>query len=277
MHYTDRTWLVTGASSGLGRAIAEAAHDAGARVVATARALDRLKGLPTGDRMLPLELDLSDTGSIDAAVDGAEAAFGPIDVLVNNAGYGLLGAVEETTEAEARAQLNANFFGPAYLTTKLLPGLRERKSGAIINVSSVSGVLGAVGSAYYAASKHALEGWSDALRAELKQYGIAVLVVEPGAFRTQFFGRSRVLTECQLPGAYPAVDARRNAEVDSTGAQPGDPARGAAAIIQALAADPPPKRLIIGAGAVRSIRKTLQKRLEELEDWRELSESADSR
>jgi len=272
---TDRTWLVTGASSGLGRALAEAAHAGGARVAATARELDRLEGLPGDDRLLRVALDLTDAASIDAAVREVEQRLGPVDVVVNNAGYGLLGAVEETSEAEARAQFEANFFGPTALTARLLTGLRERRRGAIVNVSSVSGVRGAPGSAYYAATKHAVEGWSNSLRIELEPFGIPVLVVEPGAFRTQFFGRSRVLAERVLPGVYPAVDARRDAEVDSTGRQAGDPGRGAAAILTALAAAPPPKRLVIGGGAVRSIRETFQERLDELEAWREVSASAD--
>ncbi|ALJ18901.1 SDR family NAD(P)-dependent oxidoreductase [Microbacterium sp. No. 7] len=274
-HLTDRTWLVTGASSGLGEAIARAAHAAGARVAGTARELGRLDGLPRDERMLRVALDLADPASVDAAVARVEAELGPVDVVVNNAGYGLLGAVEETSEAEARAQFDANFFGPALLTSRLLAGLRARRRGAIVNVSSVSGVRGAVGSAYYAASKHALEGWSNVLRVELADHGIPVLVVEPGAFRTQFFGRSRVLTADRLPGVYPGVDARRAAEVDATDAQPGDPERGAAAILRALASDPPPRRLVLGTGAVRLVRETFEERLAEVGEWRAVSESAD--
>lgn len=274
-HLTDRTWFVTGASGGLGRALALVAHQSGARVVGTAREMSRLESLPADDHMLTLEMDLVDPSSIADAVGHAEKRFGPIDVLVNNAGYGLLGAVEETSAEEARAQFEANFFGPALLTSLVLPGLRERRTGAVVNVSSVSGVRGAVGSAYYAASKHAIEGWSNVLRIELASYGVPVLVVEPGAFRTEFFGRSRVLTKRQVTGVYPGVDARRSAEVGSTGVQAGDPGLGASAILTALAADPPPKRIVLGAGAVVAVSEVFEERLREVDEWRDVSVSAD--
>ena len=269
-----RNWLVTGGSTGLGRAMADEIVARGGRVAVTARETSRLADSCAGPDMLGLAMDLTDSATFAPALHRFNEAFGPVDVLVNNAGYGLLGAVEETSEAELRDQLETNFFGPVALTSMLLPQMRARRSGAIVNFSSVSGVRGAPGSGYYAASKFALEGWSDSLRQELSPFGVRVMVVEPGAFRTDFFGRSRHHTRCSL-GLYESVDRRRSSAAEAIGQQPGDPVRGARAVLDALAAETSPHRLVIGAAAVDMVSSTLRGRLEEVERWRAVSSSAD--
>ncbi|CDR17924.1 SDR family NAD(P)-dependent oxidoreductase [Streptomyces iranensis] len=273
--WAAKTWFITGGSSGIGRALAARVIRAGGRVAVTARDASRID-LDLGDQGVALDLDLADPGTFAPALAAAEKALGPIDVLVNNAGYGLLGAIEETGEEERRAQMEANFFGPTALTGLVLPGWRARGAGMIVNVSSVSGVLGAAGSGYYAASKHALEGWSDALRGELRPFSIHVLVVEPGAFRTGFFARSRRYAQKQL-GVYPAVDKRREEEGRGDGRPPGDPERGALAIVAALDSDEPPAHLVLGRFATAMIADALERRIAELELWREVSEGADFR
>jgi NAD(P)-dependent dehydrogenase (short-subunit alcohol dehydrogenase family) len=267
-------WFITGGSSGLGRALADEIVSRNGRVTVTSRGAKVEGELSHGGRLLTVRLDLTAPSSFEPALQRAELAFGSIDVLVNNAGYGLLGAIEETSESELRDQLEANFFGPAALTTRLIPGFRERGRGAVVNVSSVSGVTGAPGSAYYAASKHALEGWSDALRLELAPFGVRVMVVEPGSFRTDFFGRSRHHTRTRL-GVYDAVEARRASVGESFGRQPGDPARGACAVLAALLADAAPERLVIGAAAVDLVAGTLSRRVAEVEAWRVVSSATD--
>lgn len=266
----DSAWLVTGASTGLGAALARELIARGHRVAVTARDLTRLADFGHSDRVLPVALDLARPETFSTVLDEAESALGPIDALVNNAGYGLLGAIEETSDAELRAVMEANFFGPARLTTLLLPRLRARRKGAVVNLSSVSGVKGPVGSAYYAASKHALEGWSDSLRLEMAPFGVHVMVVEPGAFRTDFFGRSRVHARTRL-GVYEGVETRRRSPAEQHGAQPGLPELGAKAILAALLSESPPSRIVIGVTAVDTIRDEYQARIDEIATWEQVS------
>ncbi|MET0143772.1 MAG: oxidoreductase [Ilumatobacteraceae bacterium] len=270
----DGVWLVTGGSSGLGRALADEVLRRGGRVAVTSRDVAAEGELTHDGRLLSLRLDLTDPSTIEPAFRRAEEVFGQVDVLVNNAGYGLLGAVEETSDVEMREQIEANFLGPAALTSLLLPGIRARGRGAIVNVSSVSGVTGAPGSGYYAASKFALEGWSDSLRRELTSFGVHVLVIEPGSFRTNFFGGSRRHSAKRL-GVYPVVEQRRSSVGESPGRQPGDPERGARAILEALLSPSPPARLVLGADAVDMVAAALTDRLHEVEQWREVSSSTD--
>lgn len=270
--WAERTWLVTGGSSGIGRAVAARVLAVGGRVAVTARDPARVD-LDLRGRGIAVGLDLTVPETIPQALEAVTAALGPVDVLVNNAGYGLLGAVEETTDQERRAQMEANFFGPTWLNL-MLPQFRERGSGAIVNISSVSGVIGPPGSAYYAASKHAIEGWSDSLRAEVGPFGVHVLVVEPGGFRTDFFGRTRHHTGVRS-GIYDAVERRRATEEQHGAQAPGDPERGAAAILAALESERPPARLVLGAHAADLVHADLQRRLAELDAWRATSASAD--
>jgi NAD(P)-dependent dehydrogenase (short-subunit alcohol dehydrogenase family) len=271
--WAGRTWLITGGSTGIGRALAAHVLAAGGQVVVTARDVGRID-LELAGRGAALRLDLERPDTFPALVAAAQEVVGPIDVLVNNAGYGLLGAIEETSRAEALRQLQVNFLGPAELTRLMLPMLRDRGSGSVVNISSMSGVVGPPGSGYYAASKFAVEGWSDALRAELKPFGVRVLVVEPGPTRTDFFGRSRHTTALEL-GVYDVVDGRRGESATDVGRQPGDPERGAAAIVAALDAERPPARLILGEGAAKVIKRSLDFRLKELHAWIDTSVASD--
>ncbi|MET0197394.1 MAG: SDR family NAD(P)-dependent oxidoreductase [Rhodococcus fascians] len=265
---------MTGGTSGLGRAVAEHVIERGGRVAVSARDESALESMVSGHRMLGVVMDLTDPRTFMPAIDRIDSAFGGIDVLVNNAGYGLLGAVEETSDQERREQLETNFFGPVTLTSLLLPRMRQSRSAAIVNVSSVSGVRGAPGSPYYSASKHAVEGWSDSLRQELAPFGVHVMVVEPGAFRTDFFGRSRRHTQARL-SVYESVELRRRSERETVGTQPGDPRRGARVIVDAIDGPEPPNRLVLGRSAVASVRQSLVGRVEELDRWTRESESAD--
>ena len=257
-------WLVTGASSGLGRAIAGAVLDRGGTVAAGTRSPSALSNSVRGsDRLLPIKLDAADAASIAAAIREAEALLGPIGVLVNNAGYGLVGAVEETSEAEYRALFEVNFFGAVAATKAVLPGMRERGRGFIVNMSSVSGIAARAGSGFYAASKFAIEGLSEALREECRPLGIETMIVEPGAFRTGFYGDARTLARSRVD-AYREVARRRLSPAEGLGAQPGDPDRAARIILDAMHHSPPPQRLVLGAAAVKIIEGAHQRRLEEV-------------
>ncbi|MBO0850633.1 MAG: SDR family NAD(P)-dependent oxidoreductase [Pseudonocardia sp.] len=242
-----RIWLITGGSSGLGQAIAEAALQAGDTVVATAR---RPEAVPAA--LHPVSLDVTHTARIAAVVDEVIERFGRIDVLVNNAGRALIGAVEETTDRELRDLMEVHFFGPAALTRAVLPHMRARRSGAIVQVSSMGGRMSFPGVSAYSATKFALEGLSESLAAEVEPFGISVLIVEPGAFRTGLqSGTMRMSAE--LPAYADIVGPVRASMREVDGNQPGDPAKAAAAIIAALDAEHPPLRLPLGADAADAI------------------------
>jgi NAD(P)-dependent dehydrogenase (short-subunit alcohol dehydrogenase family) len=246
--------MITGASSGFGRALAEAAVARGHRVVGTARDPGNL---PADVR--PVALELTDPASIDRAV--AEA--GPVDVLVNNAGYGLLGALEELTEDELRHAFEANLFGALRLTRAVLPQMRARRAGRIVQMSSVIGVTSGLGGGAYAGPKAALEAISEALAAEVGHMGIRVTIVEPGAFRTDFSGRSLRLAS-PLPDYEPVVGPPKRAFQAGHGSQPGDPREGAEAILDAVDRDDPPLRLPLGDDAREWLGGYLRRRLEDV-------------
>jgi NAD(P)-dependent dehydrogenase (short-subunit alcohol dehydrogenase family) len=249
-----RVWLVTGASSGFGRAITEAAVAAGDVVVAAARrppALDDLVATRP-DRVEAVALDVTDAAAIDAVVADVHSRYGRIDVLVNNAGHGQVGAAEETTDAELRSLFDVHVFGPAALVRAVLPGMRERRAGAIVQMSSFGGQVAYPGFSAYCATKFALEGYSEALAAEVGPLGIAVVVVEPGAFRTGFSGPGLVQSG-RIADYDATVGPTRDMITGIAGTQPGDPARAAAAILRALDADHPPLRLPLGDDAVDGI------------------------
>jgi NAD(P)-dependent dehydrogenase (short-subunit alcohol dehydrogenase family) len=262
----DHVWFITGASVGFGRALAEEVLGRGGRVAATARNASAVAPLQARapDRVLPLVLDVTKGEQIDAAVRAAERRFGQIDVLVNNAGYGFLGGMEEGSDAEARAQFDVNFFGLCSLTRTALPLMRRRRSGCIVNMSSVAGVFAMAGSAYYSATKFAVEALSESLAGEVKPFGIRVLIVEPGAFRTEFFGRS-MATPAGPIADYTELAAMRANLHQMDGAQPGDPVLAARAIVDTVMSPAPPLRLLLGSGAFERARKALAARLEELD------------
>ena len=265
-----RVWLITGAGSGFGRAIADAALARGDAVVAAGRNLEALRALGDGDNVLPLRLDVTDPGEREAAVAAALQRFGRIDVLVNNAGRTQVGAVEETTDAELRDLFELHFFGPAALTRLVLPGMRERGSGAIVQMSSVGGQTTAPGFGAYCATKFALEGLTETLRDEVAPFGIHTLIVEPGAFRTGLFRPEAAYQSAELPAYADVVGPTRAYVRDGDGQQQGDPAKAAAAILAALDADPTPLRLVLGADAIGNIRRRLDGLEAELDAWEDV-------
>lgn len=271
---TAKTWFITGASSGFGRAFADHALARGYNVVATARKVDALKQIAAHapDRFLALALDVTRPKDAQAAVDAAVARFGRIDVLVNNAGYGVVGAFEETSDSELRAQMETNFFGAMNVTRAALPVLREQKSGAIVNMSSLGGQLSFGGFSAYSASKFALEGVSEALAQEVAPFGIKVLIVEPGQFRTGFAGAG--LRHMPMIEAYrDIVGGTRDFAHAMDGTQSGDPMKAAAAIDTALNAPNIPLRLQLGADAVDAIRNHAETLLGDLAAWEALARS----
>jgi NAD(P)-dependent dehydrogenase (short-subunit alcohol dehydrogenase family) len=269
----DGVWFITGTSTGLGRCLATAVLERGGRVVATARNPEQVKDLleQAPDRVITPRLDVTDPDSIAAAVATATAAFGRIDVLVNNAGHGLLGALEELTDEQSRAVLETNVFGVLAVTRAVLPVLRAQRSGHVVQLSSVGGVCGNPGHALYATAKFALEGMSEALAGEVGPLGIRVTIVEPGPFRTDFHGRSMTFAEPIADYADTPAGRLRAGFRDQDGAQPNDPAKAAAAIIAAVTDETSPLRLPLGPEAVGRIREKLRRQLADLEAWEQVS------
>lgn len=271
----DKTWLITGASTGFGRAMADLVLSRGGRVIATARDPATLTGLiDSGEgRAIGVTLDVSDLRQTNAAMEEV-AAFGGADVLFNNAGYGFLGGVEESAIDEIAAQFDVHVFAPIRLVKAVLPGMRERGRGFILNMSSIAGVKGFPGSPFYTGSKAALAGVSESLAGEVAPFGIGVMVIEPGYFRTDFAGRSIRMTASPHP-AYEALAKGRARVWKSDGVQPGDPARGAAAILTAMEADTPPMHLALGPDAYDFVGGVLEARRAELEAWANTTRGTD--
>ena len=241
---------------------------------ATAR---RVADLAEGntDRVLPLALDVTDPGQVTSTVNQAEAKFGGIDVLVNNAGYGYRAAVEEGDDADIRKLFETHFFGALAMIKAALPGMRGRRSGAIVNISTIGVQIMPMGSGYYAASKAALEGMSGALHAEVKPLGISVTVVEPGAFRTDFAGRSLTESSTVIDDYADTAGTRRKEHDTAHGTQPGDPAKAAKAIINAVESDEPPAFLLLGTDALNTYRPLAAVRLDSTATWEHLTTSTD--
>lgn len=268
-----KTWLITGCSSGLGRALARAVLERGDRAAVTARDHEKLlefqKEFP--ETALTLPLDVTDQGSVDRAVSAVKDRFGAVDVLINNAGYGYRAAVEEGDPQDTEKLFQTLFWGPIAVIKAVLPDMRARRSGAIINVSSIAALQTAPGSGYYAAAKCALEGMSGGLLMETAPLGIKVMVVEPGAFRTDFAGRSLTQSRTVIADYEQTAGARRIGKDLSHGTQPGDPAKGARQIIAAIESEAPPFRLLLGSDAVRFAEDVLWRRQNEYAAWREFS------
>lgn len=258
MTNANKVWFITGTSSGFGRALALEAIARGERVVATARRASAVADLVAlaPERVLGCELDVTQPAQLESAVTAAIARFGAIDVLVNNAGFSIVGALEETSELDLRATMETMFFGPVALTRAVLPQLRRQGSGTIVQLTSVGGVVTAPGFGPYCAAKHALEAVSEALAAEVAPHGIRVLIVEPGAFRTDLFGGA-FRTMPATPEYAASVGPTRQYVLDSAGKQPGDPVKAAQAIADVVAAGAPSLRLPLGGDAVQSIRDKL--------------------
>ena len=270
-------WLITGCSTGFGHELAKLVLARGWCAAVTARDKSRVAALVegAGDRGLALGLDVTDQAQIAAAVKATEEQFGKIDVLVNNAGYGYQASVEEGDDAEIRQQFDANVFGLFAMTRAVLPGMRARRKGHIINITSVAGIVGFPGSGYYAASKHAVEGWSDSLAAEGKPLGIKVTCVEPGPFRTDWAGRSLKQTPTRIADYAETVGVRLKNTASVSGKQPGDPVRAGEAIIKALESENPPLHLVLGMIALETARTKLENLRGEIDAWEEISLSAD--
>lgn len=269
-------WLVTGSSRGMGRALSEAILQAGHRLVATARDPAQLADLMQryGDAVRAVALDVTDPAAAQAAVQTAVDAFGGLDVVVNNAGYGNIHSIEDISLEDFRQQIETNLFGTIIVTKAAIPLMREQRSGHIIQFSSVGGRMGAPGRGAYSAAKWGVEGFSEVLAREMALVGVKVTVIEPGGFRTDFAGASTVLEHGRPE--YDAVvgnAARMQREYD--GRQPGDPVRAARAILKVAAMAEPPLRLPLGSDAVVAIARADHARLSELERWRELSVSTD--
>ncbi len=270
-------WFITGCSTGLGRALAEAVLQYGHRAVVTARIPAQVKDIVARypKTSIAAQLDVADYAQIKLAVSAAEKAFGGIDVLVNNAGYGYLAAVEEGEEQKIRDMFETNFFGLAALIRRILPGMRERGHGHIINISSVGGLVGNPSAGYYNATKFAVEGLSEALAKEVEPLGIRVTVVEPGPFRTDWAGRS--LKQVRTPiEAYAKTSGARRAQISGySGRQAGDPARAALAIISIVESPTPPMNLVLGKDGLKRVRDKLEKFSDSLRQWETVTLGAD--
>jgi NAD(P)-dependent dehydrogenase (short-subunit alcohol dehydrogenase family) len=274
---SSRTWLVTGSSRGLGREIALAALNRGDQVVATARRPEQLADLVDhcGDRARAVALDVTDPAAAQAAIQAAVDAFGRLDVVVNNAGYANSAAIEEMDPEDFRAQVEANFYGVVNVTRAALPVLRGQRSGTFVQLSSVGGRVGGTpGLGAYQAAKFAVEGFSEVLASEVAPFGVRVIIVEPGALRTDWQGAS--MERHDVGADYEqTVGAIHRMRAQTDGVQPGDPTRGAEVILDIVADDDPPRRLLLGADAVAASRTAGEHRAEELERWADVSSSID--
>ncbi len=270
-------WFITGCSTGFGREFVRLALVHGFRVVATARDPAKLEDLIAGheDRVKALALDVTDANQIKQAVSEAERAFGRIDVLVNNAGYGYLSAVEEGEDPEIRAMFETNFFGLAATIRAVLPGMRSRGQGHIVNIASVGGIIGFPGSGYYAATKFAVEGLSESLFKEVEPLGIHVMVVEPGPFRTDWAGRSLKQSANFIDAYETSAGQRRRETAGRSGHQAGDPSRGVEAVIKAVQSPHPPHHLVLGRTGFEGVENKLHTMLEEVRQWKDTSLGAD--
>jgi len=273
---TRRVWFITGCSTGFGRALARQTLALGYPTVLTARNTAQIEDLAAGHPdALVLKLDVTDPQQIKEAVAAAQARFGAIDVLVNNAGIGYFGSFEESGMEEVRAMFEVNVWGLAETTRAVLPMMRARRSGTVVNISSIAGIAAFPSLSFYNASKFAVEALSEAMAQEVAPLGIKVLLVEPGPFRTDWAGRSA----SEAPGAlecYQATAGARAKQIrDASGRQAGDPARAAAAIIQAVEAPEPPLRLLLGKAALKMARLKLAAAQKDFEGWAQVSEAAD--
>ena len=272
----SQVWLVTGCSRGIGRALAEAALAQGHKLVATARDPRALSGLVEryGDRVRATALDVTDQKAAKAALELAVEAFGRLDVLVNNAGYGDLASIEDTSFEQFRAQIETNLFGVINVTKAAIPIMRRQGAGHIIQFSSVGGRVGPIGRGAYAAAKWGVEGFSEVLAKEIGPFGVKVTIIEPGGFRTDFAGSSSSIDE-----GNPAYDATVGAvarfQREYNGAQPGDPTKAASVVLEVANLGEPPLRLLLGSDAVRAAEAAALERSKDDAKWRDLSVSTD--
>jgi short-subunit dehydrogenase len=273
---SNKIWFITGVSSGIGRHLAEQAALAGYTVIGTVRKQEQVADINNivNGKTFGYVLDVNDHPKVTEVIHEVASKFGKIDVLVNNAGYGLFGGIEEVSMQEARDQMETNFFGALAVTQVILPIMRGQKSGHIFQISSIAGLTGTAGLGIYNASKHALEGFSEALYQELKPLNIKITLVEPGPFRTLWAGASMKYSEKSIDG-YEAIDRTKAAMKARNGVQPGDPVKAALAIIQIAEIEHPPLRLALGKIAIGAIQGKIDLLTNELNEWKELSAGAD--
>ncbi|MGV0743326.1 oxidoreductase [Mycolicibacterium sp. XJ870] len=262
-------WLVTGCSTGIGREIAHAALESGHQVVVTARRVETVQDLVDefGEQARAVGLDVTDIGQISAAVQAADEAFGGIDVLVNNAGHGYLSAVEEGEDAAVRKLFDTNYFGVVDMIKAVLPGMRERRAGHIVNISSMTGLVANPPNAYYSSTKFALEALTEALAAEVKPLGIKVTAIEPGAFRTDWAARSMQETRSEIDDYAENVGARKTLIKQFANDLPGDPRKVAAAVLMVTGLDEPPLRLLLGRDVLKAVRDKLAAMSASIDEW----------
>lgn len=274
MHPTNKVWFITGASSGFGRALAEAVIASGDQAVIAARRLDRLQEIARGNeaRVLPLALDITDATARTQAIADTIARFGRIDVLANVAGRGVAGACEEFSLAQLRAQMELNFFATAEMTRAVLPHMRRQGTGHILTVSSIAGMVAMNAAGPYCAAKFAIEGWTESLALEVKRMGIHVTLVEPGAFRTEFAGDVNMRPEHIIDAYRPVTEPFETYLKDSAGKQMGDPAKAAQRMLEVVTSESPPTRLLLGRDAWSLWESTIRKRLDDLSSWRQRGE-----
>jgi NAD(P)-dependent dehydrogenase (short-subunit alcohol dehydrogenase family) len=272
-----KVWFITGCSTGFGRELARQLLLGGYRVAVTARNVEKVSDLVDlkPENAIALTLDVTNKQQIAEAVAAAESHFGRIDVLVNNAGFGYFGAVEESDEAEVRALFETNFWGLASMTQAVLPKMRERRSGAIINISSIGGLVGNPGVGFYNATKFAVNGISEALKKELAPLGIRVILVQPSGFRTDWAGRSASDARVQIADYTGTAGINQETIRGLSGKQAGDPVRAAKAMIDAVESDDPPFSLLLGKAALRGARAKIESLSSETEKFAAISEGAD--
>ena len=272
-----KVWFITGASTGFGRLLAEEVLKGGGRVLATARKAEQIADLVANypDAARGFVLDVTKPEQIEAVAKDAIAAFGRVDVLVNNAGYGIAGGIEEASEAEFLPVFETNVLGLIRVTRAFLPQFRKQRSGHIINMSSMAGIGGSAGWGYYNASKFAVEGFSEALAGEMAAIGVKVTIIEPGPFRTDFLGRSGVVAKRQIEDYKPALDPVRTYFYANNGKQRGDPAKAIQAILDVAASDNPPLHLLLGAAAWNRMRGKLDQWREEMAKYEGVTLGAD--
>ncbi len=272
----SKVWFITGSSRGLGRALTEAVLEAGHQVVATARRPEQLADLTAkyGSRVCPVKLDVTSPSEVEKAVAAGLGAFGHLDIVVNNAGYGFIGAFEEMSAAEFQGQIDTNFWGVVHVTRAIVPLLRKQGSGHIIQVTSIGGRITVPGLSGYHAAKFAVEGFSETLAQELKPLGVKVTIVEPGGFRTDWAGDSMAYAK-PMEAYAPSVGLIRSHIEPSSGHQPGDPRKAAQAILKIAKIEEPPLRLALGNDALAFLRHGYKSAAEELECWVDFSQSTD--
>ena len=270
---TNKVWFITGSNSGFGRSLTEAVLAKGDNVVATTRHPEEIEDLVEQypDTVKAVTLDITKSDEISSAIDTALSTFGQVDVLVNNAGFGTLGAVEEIEDEQVRKQFEVNCFGTLNLTKALLPHFRQKKSGHILNVSSVGGFTSFPGTGIYSSTKFAIEGYSEALAKEIAPLGIKLTLVEPGAFRTEFAGDSLATPDEQINDYEETAHKFVKMQEEMSGEQPGDPEKAAQAMIKVVESDNPPMRLVLGEDALKATRQKIETFQKELDEWEDVT------